>query len=394
MTTVNKQITLYYIYCALVGTWFASGIALFFNSKFLSIGQLGIIDALVFAIGLGAEIPTGILADRFGRRRIVILGVILGGVGYTVWGLAIAGWMVLVGNILYAIGASFQSGADDAMMYDYLKGQGKEDRWAKVSVNNYIITRVSYVVSIFIGGIAFSSFDRLPFLLRGVTFFMMLVPLYKLVIVDKFQHVHIPDDVVGNYWGKLKTGVGELFKIKIAWVVPVYVLVQGVSYTVFTAGLLRSLLYKHAGLAITYHSAAISFALAITILLLLILKRLESKLYSPKIIFILSALCAIGFGINLGRSLLLSLIGLTLLQVATYAMMPLLSAQVNKNIDSKHRATTLSTANFMENAFYVLAAPVVGYMAGYGMVSQMIIGAAIIVVIGLLLSTIIYKLVI
>jgi len=74
--------------------------------------------------------------------------------------------------------------------------------------------------------------------------------------------------------------------------------------------------------------------------------------------------CVIGFGVNLGRSLLLSLIGLTLLQVATYAMMPMLSAQVNKNIDSKHRATALSTANFMQNAFYVLAAPVIGYMAG------------------------------
>jgi len=152
MTPVNRHIGLYYIYCALVGTWFASGIALFFNIKYLSIGQLGLIDAFVFAIGLVADIPTGVLADRFGRRRIVILGVALGGAGYTVWGLASAGWMVVVGNILYAIGVSFQSGADDAMMYDYLKGQGKEGLWAKVSVNNYIIARVSYVASIFMGG--------------------------------------------------------------------------------------------------------------------------------------------------------------------------------------------------------------------------------------------------
>jgi MFS family permease len=388
---VHRQITLYYIYGALVGTWFASGIALFFNLKYLSIGQLGLMDAAVFALGLVADIPTGVLADRWGRRRIVILGVVLGGVGYAVWGVASAGWMVVVGNILYAIGASFQSGAADAMMYDYLKGQGQDDLWGRVSVNSYIIARVSYVASIVLGGIAYSYLDRLPFLLRGATFFLMLVPLHQLAIVDRFQHGQAATDVVGAYWDNLKAGVGELFTTGIAWMTPIYVLVQGVSYTVFTAGLLRSLLYQHAGLAIRYQSAAISGALALTILLLTILKRYEARLYAPRTIFILSALCALGFVVNLGRSLVLSVIGLTVLQVATYAMMPMLSAQVNRGIASNQRATTLSTANFMQSAFYVLAAPMIGYMAGHGLVNQTIIGATAVVCLGLISSTTIYR---
>lgn len=388
---INKYIRFYYIYWALVGTWFATAVWIFFSRKYLSLEQIGLMDALIVAIGVCAEVPSGALADRFGRKKVVTLGVLLAGFGFTLWGFATAGWMILAGNILYIVGTAFQSGADDAMMYDYLKGRGKEDLWPKVSVNKYIIARASFVVALFIGGIAFTYLDRLPLLLRGFTFFLMVIPLYKLAVVDKYQHTHVVDDVVESYWSNLKTGIKELFKTKIVWIVPIYLLCQGVSYGVFTAGLLRPLLYEHSGLDIKYHSAAMSVALAMTVTLLLILKRYEAKVYKPVSIFVLSALCAVGFAVNLGSSVILSLVGLTLIQICTYIVTPMLSVQLNKIIDSKYRATTLSTANFMETAFYVIAAPIVGLMVGKGMMNEVILLAIALIAFGLLLSVMIYR---
>lgn len=126
VTDIQKQIRLYYIYWALIGTWFATEIWIFFTRRYLTVGYIGIMEAITFGIGLLANIPTGALADRFRRRNTVMLGVLLGGLGFTLWGLATFGWMIFIGILIYSVGISFQTGADDAMMYDYLKAQNAE----------------------------------------------------------------------------------------------------------------------------------------------------------------------------------------------------------------------------------------------------------------------------
>ncbi len=46
----KKQITLYYLYIALIGTWFTSGVTLFFSRKFLTDTNIGIMDAMALGI--------------------------------------------------------------------------------------------------------------------------------------------------------------------------------------------------------------------------------------------------------------------------------------------------------------------------------------------------------
>jgi len=257
---IKKQVSLYYINTALIGTWFTSGVTLFFSRRFLTDSSIGWIDAIAFGIGLLAEIPSGTMADIFGRRRTVIVGVVLMGIGFATWGLAVTGWMVLAGIVLYSVGGSLQSGADEAMMYDYLKAQGRENVWLRISANATIIARLSYVVSIFIGGLAFVFYDRLPFLMRATTFFLMVIPLVQLAVVDKFQDVPSGEAKTVHYLRDLKEGIKELFHPQVSWLIPLYLMVQGVSYTVFTAGILRPLLYEKSGLNVVYHSFAISIS--------------------------------------------------------------------------------------------------------------------------------------
>ena len=42
---------------------------------------MGILDGFAFAVGLIAEVPSGALADRFGRDKLVKLGQFLAGSG-------------------------------------------------------------------------------------------------------------------------------------------------------------------------------------------------------------------------------------------------------------------------------------------------------------------------
>ncbi len=309
------------------------------------------------------------------------------GIGFATWGLAVTGWMVLAGIVLYSVGGSLQSGADEAMMYDYLKAQGRENVWLRISANATIIARLSYVVSIFIGGLAFVFYDRLPFLMRATTFFLMVIPLVQLAVVDKFQDVPSGEAKTVHYLRDLKEGIKELFHPQVSWLIPLYLMVQGVSYTVFTAGILRPLLYEKSGLNVVYHSFAISISLILTVLTMLVIRRFAAKRIGTSVIFLITTICAIGFAANIDNlPMVLPLIGLTVLQVGAYSLMPLLSTALNSNISSRYRATTLSAASFMQSIVYVIVAPIVGFLSYKGLINEVAIGATLTVIVGIFLS--------
>ena len=388
---IKRKLNLYYIYSALIGTWFASGVWLFFSRKYLNNSTFGIIDSITFGIGMFAEVPAGVLADKIGRRKTVILGITMMGIGYLIWGSAWNGWLIFLGILVYCIGGAFQSGADEAMMYDYLKFHQLEYLWPKVSSNRYLIARISYIVSVFIGGLLYSYYDRLPFLLRAITFFLMLIPLVKLKAVDQAESIY-KEIQENNFLTTLKLGINNIFNKKIVWIVPVYIFIQGISYTVFTAGLLRPLLFEHSGLATVYHSRAISIALVITVASIFILKKFEDVAYTIKSIYLMSLLCILGFALNIGSSLIASLIGLTIIQVASYLLIPMLSVELNKTIDSQNRATAISTANFFENMIYVISAPIVGLLAEKGQIDALIQSVVVLLIVGLFASFVLFRL--
>lgn len=64
------------------------------------------------------EVPTGVLADTVSRRLSVIIGTALIGVGLLVWGAWPLFATILVGQVLWGIGATFTSGATQAWISD------------------------------------------------------------------------------------------------------------------------------------------------------------------------------------------------------------------------------------------------------------------------------------
>jgi MFS transporter, DHA3 family, tetracycline resistance protein len=64
------------------------------------------------------EIPTGIVADNYGRRLSVILGTIGLGIGFVATGLANGVWLVLMAAAFMGFTWTFKSGADEAWITD------------------------------------------------------------------------------------------------------------------------------------------------------------------------------------------------------------------------------------------------------------------------------------
>jgi DHA3 family tetracycline resistance protein-like MFS transporter len=75
------------------------------------------------------ELPTGVLADRVSRRLSVIIGYALFGLGFLIEGLFPALFPILLAQVVWGIGITFISGAQEAWLIDELNAEssGAED---------------------------------------------------------------------------------------------------------------------------------------------------------------------------------------------------------------------------------------------------------------------------
>jgi DHA3 family tetracycline resistance protein-like MFS transporter len=80
--------------------------------------QLVLVGTTLELSALLFETPTGVLADTVSRRLSVIVGTALIGVGLVVWGAWPLFGTILVGQVLWGIGATFTSGATQAWISD------------------------------------------------------------------------------------------------------------------------------------------------------------------------------------------------------------------------------------------------------------------------------------
>lgn len=72
----------------------------------LNESQLGLISSLFFLAYTALQIPTGILADRYSRKRVLILGYLVFGVGTILSGLAGSYGLLLAGAVITGLGES------------------------------------------------------------------------------------------------------------------------------------------------------------------------------------------------------------------------------------------------------------------------------------------------
>jgi len=98
--------------------------------NFVQINSLwGIITATIFL----AEIPTGVIADKIGRKKSVMMALFLQLIGEIAFIFAQNYLHFILISVIAGLGFAFQSGCIQALVYDSLKEKGKEKEMAKAS---------------------------------------------------------------------------------------------------------------------------------------------------------------------------------------------------------------------------------------------------------------------
>ncbi|WP_374776899.1 MFS transporter [Streptomyces sp. NBC_01310] len=117
-----------------------------------SAGQIALLQTLLYLVSALAEIPTGFLADRIGRRTSIVFGQAL--IALCLVGeVALSGypWFVAL-FILYGIGMAFVSGAETALLYDLLRRRGLEIHYVKVKSRYTTLGSLTMALAIAVGG--------------------------------------------------------------------------------------------------------------------------------------------------------------------------------------------------------------------------------------------------
>jgi MFS family permease len=166
-----RNIKLFYLINACAGSFFCAPIWLFFFTRYISLGEVGIADWGAVVAAWVAEVPSGILADTFGRRRLIIIAMFFCGIGIGLQGFAFNLHTFLITNVIYLVGFSFYSGAGEALAYESLRGCDDQDKaYERVISTARSVEFGASLVSVMVGAYLYQLAPSLPFFVQGFFF--------------------------------------------------------------------------------------------------------------------------------------------------------------------------------------------------------------------------------
>ncbi len=152
---------------------FVPFMVLYFNSIGLSSTQIGFLMSAWPLASLIAEVPTGAVADLWGRKVSVITGHMLEGMCAVMLFLTTTHWLILVLFFLLGISRTLTSGAKEAWAVDLLKGEGRDDLRSNYFARYHSLFNLAFVVSGVVGAWVVARFElRAVWLVTGISYFM------------------------------------------------------------------------------------------------------------------------------------------------------------------------------------------------------------------------------
>jgi MFS family permease len=117
----SVTVTIVALVSLLTGLYFYLPVmTLYMQYKGLSLVEINLLNALLLGSQFVAEVPTGLLADRLGRKRSWIIGLVLQFLGELLFLFASSFWVFALIQMIAGFGFAFMSGCVEALVYESL----------------------------------------------------------------------------------------------------------------------------------------------------------------------------------------------------------------------------------------------------------------------------------
>jgi MFS family permease len=359
--SVALNVPLFYLYRFLrdAQVWIPVWVVFLTLEQGFSLAQVTAADGLFFLAVCVLEVPTGAVADRWGRSRSIGLGCLALTGALFVFAYTTSFAIMLLSFGIWAVAVTLMSGADLALLYDSLKAMGREHEYEKHAGRGEASLWIGAAAATFIGGpiAAFTSIQFTIFIGVGVTLlaaavaFLMVEPPHR---ADPAKQVRYVDTIA--------TGLRIVWRDRaLRWLV----IAGGVLGACLSAAMYLVqplLLDRGVGVGFLFSSLQVPTLLAGAVAALLVATLLRKV---GEVTFI-TAVVAIGVAAYTGLAIVPTLAAFAFIPVIGMlesAMMPLVTGYVNRRAPSDQRATVLSLESLSRGLFIAPLGPAVGAVA-------------------------------
>lgn len=354
-----------YIYGFLKKFTFFSGVLIPMYTLWghISFAQIMILQAIyLFAMFL-LEIPTGVVADKFGRKISLVLGSLVIGIAVLIYGSYASFGIFILGEILFATGSALISGADSALMYDSLKINKETKKSKKVFAREEIFGLLGIMIAAPIGSfIAKSLGMNWPMLLTAVPMFVGVI----IALTFKEPPVRTKKEE-RDYFKILKTGMKYFKNHKILRILTRdYAIISVLSFFMIWV---YQVVLQTFNFPIQYYGFIHATIVLAEILVLNSVLKIEGVLKSKKK-YILFASLLVGVCYLLlafASNIYLVIAGILLIGGFGMTMKPIFYSYMNKYAPSSHRATVLSAVSMTRAIAGAITNVIFGYLVDWNL---------------------------
>lgn len=164
--SLNRIGKLYLCYKFFGTLFFAYPIFYQFATQSLSPTQVGLFFSAIGIFGFVADVPTGVIADKYGRKPCGLVGATLLMIAPLVvlFGHTFAAYMVAA--FFYGMGRAFLSGTLESLVYDHVSIE--KDVYRRINGLEITYGQAGILVSAALGGFFFSINHSIPFIAEAV----------------------------------------------------------------------------------------------------------------------------------------------------------------------------------------------------------------------------------
>ena len=355
-TNLHKNIPLAYLFRFLHSFTPADGIwVLFLLRKGIPLWQIGVLEGIFHGTSLATEIPSGAMADLFGRKRILILSRLCG-MASTLLILAADSMIPLgIAFILNAWSYNLLSGSDEALIYDTMLGLAREGEYFHIAGRLNFVMEISQGISLFLGGLLARISYPLCYLVAFSTEALSTLALFFMTepqLSERNARISLREHFRRSYASV--RGNREVRYILFHYAV-LFAFYTSVFF--YSQEFYHSCGFDELGISLILLCAS-AFSSAGALFSDRLGRRLSSRSCRAG-----GAAMALGLMLMSCRIAWLSILGFGLCSFANAALVPLQSGELNRRIPSEQRATIISVSSMCFSAVMIALFPLIGFFA-------------------------------
>jgi MFS family permease len=313
--------------------------------------------ASIYAVTmLIVETPSGLLADRWSRKGVMMIAGLFLAIASLVAGLSTDIWLYLSSAIFWGIFFAFHSGTYDSITYDtLLEETGKADKYEKYYGAMRAVDGLGLVVGSLLGGVVAqflgmreAYFITVPLALLSIVFLWMLrePQLHKVQ-----EHASMRDQVRSTFGSLLKKGV-------VIWI----------SLALIIGGLVDQMIFEFDQLWLIALATPIVAYGPVNALLLLTVSIggiVAAYLSRSKVVTILLAigLVGLGFALPLAQDTTLVVGAMFLIALLLMAYSIIFNKLLHDRLASNVRAGAMSAISTMSKLLFIPVAMSFGFLS-------------------------------